>query len=99
MTPQSIRLQVASHLQDLPSDQVKELVLQWLLEPDSDLVGLSHRLEGAMELGEISVDGDFRARSEDEMIEQSLAALQQYRESDRAVSHESIKQWADRLSQ
>ncbi len=50
-----------------------------------------------MELGEVDAAGVFQARSEDEMIQQSLAALEEYRRTGRGISHEAMKQWASEL--
>jgi hypothetical protein len=43
-----------------------------------------------MEIGDFDATGAFQARSEDEMIQQSLAALEEYRSTGRAISQIGI---------
>jgi Arc/MetJ-type ribon-helix-helix transcriptional regulator len=50
-----------------------------------------------MEIGDFDAAGVFQARSEDEMIQQSLVALEEYRSNGRGISHEAMKQWASEL--
>jgi hypothetical protein len=102
MATSALRMQVAEHLQALSSDRVKSLVVQWLLETDSDLEGFQQSLtdDGSAELewGEITMEGAFRPLSEAEMIAGSMAALKQYQKTGQSFSQESMQQWADSLS-
>jgi hypothetical protein len=50
-----------------------------------------------MEMGDFDAAGAFQSRSEDEMIQQSLVALEEYRRTGRSISHEAMKQWASEL--
>jgi Arc/MetJ-type ribon-helix-helix transcriptional regulator len=50
-----------------------------------------------MEMGDFDAAGAFQTRSEDEMIQQSLVALEEYRRTGRSISHEAMKQWASEL--
>jgi putative addiction module CopG family antidote len=54
-------------------------------------------LENPLEMGEFDEDGAFQPRSEDEMVEQSLMALEAYRKTGRSISHAAMKQWASEL--
>jgi putative addiction module CopG family antidote len=56
------------------------------------------QLQAAIEFGEIDAAGEFQARSEDKMIEQSLAALREYRQTGQSIAHADIQQWADGLT-
>jgi hypothetical protein len=101
MATSALRMQVAEHLQGLSSDRVKRLVVQWLLETDSDLEGFQQSLNddsSELEWGEITMEGTFRPLSESDMIAGSLAALKQYQETGESFSQESMQQWADSLS-
>jgi putative addiction module CopG family antidote len=55
------------------------------------------QLESAIEFGEIDAAGEFQARSGDEMMAQSLAALQNYRETGESFAHADVQRWADGL--
>jgi Arc/MetJ-type ribon-helix-helix transcriptional regulator len=50
-----------------------------------------------MEMGDFDAAGVFQTRSEDEMIQQSLVALEEYRRTGRSISHDAMKQWASEL--
>jgi hypothetical protein len=50
-----------------------------------------------VEMGDFDAAGAFQSRSEDEMIQQSLVALEEYRRTGRSISHEAMKQWASEL--
>ncbi len=100
MTTQPLQLQLAEHLQALSGEQVKALILQWLLTSDATVVELNQQLmamESAMEFGEIDTDGEFHPLSEVAMVEQSLAALKHYQQTGIAISHDRIQQWASSL--
>jgi hypothetical protein len=100
MTTQPLQLQLAEHLQALSGEQVKALILQWLLTSDATVAGLNQQLiamESAMEFGEIDVDGAFHPLSEVAMIEQSLTALKHYQQTGIAIPHDRIQQWASSL--
>lgn len=102
MATSPVRMQVAERLQELSGDQVKTLVVQWLLETDGDLEGFGESLNyfsSDVEWGEIDESGSFKPLSEAEMIQQSLASLKQYRETGRSFSHESIQEWANSLNE
>jgi putative addiction module CopG family antidote len=51
----------------------------------------------SLEMGDFDAAGVFQARSEDEMIQQSLAALEEHRRTGYSISHEAMKQWATEL--
>jgi hypothetical protein len=100
MTIQPLQLQLAEHLQTLSGEQVKALVVQWLLTSDATIAGLNQHLMTAaseMEFGEIDAEGTFHPLSEAAMVEQSLAALERYRQTGGAISHDRIQQWANSL--
>lgn len=100
MTTQPLQLQLAEQLQALPGEQVKALVLQWLLTSDATIVGLNQQLmtmEAGVEIGEIDADGTLQPLSEAVMIEQSLAALKHYQQTGVAIPHDLIQQWANAL--
>jgi len=95
-----MQIQLAEHLQSLSGEQVKALILQWLLTSDASITGLNQQLmamESAMELGEIDANGQFQPLSEAAMVEQSLAALKHYQQSGAAIPHDRIQQWANSL--
>jgi hypothetical protein len=101
MAIQSLQLQLAASIQALSGDQVKALILRWLMTSDASLVQLIDHLgalETAMELGEVDADGQFQPLSEASMIERSLAALQHYQQTGIGIAHDRIQEWANSLN-
>jgi hypothetical protein len=97
MATQPLRIQLAEHLQALSGEQVKTLILQWLLTSDTTIAGLNQQLmalESTMEFGEIDANGELHPLSEGVMIEQSLAALKCYQQTGLAIP---IQQWVNSL--
>ena len=100
MASQPLQIQLAEHLQTLSGEQVKALILQWLLTSDASIAGLNQQLmamETTMELGEIDINGRFQPLSEAAMVEQSLVALEHYQQTGVAIPHDRIQQWASSL--
>jgi hypothetical protein len=100
MTVQPLHLQLAARLQTLSGEQVKALVLRWLLTSDATVAGLNQQLvaiESEVEFGEIDAEGTFHPLSEASMVEQSLAALQHYQQTGVSIDHDRIQQWANSL--
>lgn len=90
-----IRQKLAARLQDLPAEQVKQAMLQWLDEGDGNLEDLEQNLNLARQVVYGTIDGEdrFVPLTEDEMVEQSLQALAEYQESGRTISQETMEDW------
>jgi hypothetical protein len=101
MAIQPLQLQLAESIQALSGDQVKALILRWLMTSDASLIHLIDQLgalETAIELGEVDADGQFQPLSEASMIEHSLSALQHYQQTGIGIDHDRIQEWANSLN-
>jgi transcriptional regulator with AAA-type ATPase domain len=95
--------QLHAQIEAMPSDLVKEIVLSWLTNFKGNL-GEFERLiaetapqSEEYQWGEINTAQEFQLLSEEQMIAESLAALQDYQTLKRGISHQEVKQWADSL--
>jgi len=103
MTASNIRQQIFEHLEDLPGEQVKTLLLTWLTASEGNLEDFERLLmttqgaEESLEFGEIDANLNFQALTEAEMIEQSKLALEAYRREGSGVPHHRVREWANSL--
>ncbi len=105
MTASNIRQQILSHLEILPSEQVKTLLLTWLTSSEGDLEDFERLLtnlslqttEESFEFGEVDTALNFQPLTEAEMVEQSKFALVAYRSKGSGVAHNCVREWADSL--
>ncbi|WP_238360682.1 hypothetical protein [Iningainema tapete] len=87
MTASNVRQQILEHLEILPSEQVKTLLLTWLTSTSEDLEDFERLLinpsvqttEESFEFGEVDTALNFQPLTEVEMVEQSKSALEAYR--------------------
>jgi hypothetical protein len=99
------RQQLASQVQSLSGDQVKALVLGWLLETEGRVDDFGDLLEAELdaEESETCVYGDrdenlnFQPLSEEGMIAKSLQVLAEYKRTRDGVPHEHVQAWLDSL--
>ena len=105
MAVNNTRQQILDHLQALPGEQVKTLLLTWLTVSEGDLEDfeqlLSHEstqtTQEVFEYGEIDTALNFQLLTQAQMIEQSRNALEAYRRTGSGVAHERVREWADNL--
>lgn len=105
MTVNNIRQQILEHLQALPGEQVKTLLLTWLSVSEGDLEDferlLSHEFtqttEEVFEYGEIDTALNYQPLTQAQMVEQSRKALEAYRRTGSGVAHERVHEWAHSL--
>lgn len=100
----NIRHELAAIVQDLPAEKVKTAVLQWLGTEKGDIADLKQNLslepeskESQMVYGAIDTNLDFTPLTEEEMIAQSLEALNEYQQSGRGVSQQTMENWVASL--
>ncbi len=106
MTASIIRQQILEHLEALPGEQVKTLLLTWLTASEGDLEDFERLLtnqsgqtreEFSFEFGEVDAALNFQPLTEAEMVKQSQSALEAYRRKGSGVAHERVREWADSL--
>ncbi|MDJ0746733.1 MAG: hypothetical protein QNJ32_25705 [Xenococcaceae cyanobacterium MO_167.B27] len=100
----NIRHELASILQDLPAEKVKTAVIKWLSTEKGDIADLKQNLsldnesnESQMIYGSIDTNLDFIPLTSEEMITQSLEALNEYQLHRRGVSQQAMENWAASL--
>ncbi len=105
MTASNIRQQILEHIETLPPEQVKSLLLTWLTSSSGDLEDFEQLLtnqptqtaEESFEYGEIDAALNFQPITEAQMIQQSQSALEAYRRTGSGVKHDRVREWADSL--
>ena len=105
MTTGNIKQQILEHLEELPPEQVKTLLLVWLTSSSGNLEDFEQLLTNqptqaikeSLEYGEIDATLNFQALTEAEMIQQSKLALEAYRHKGSGVAHNLVRAWADNL--
>lgn len=105
MTASNIRQQLLEHLEALPGEQVKTLLLTWLTCTSGNLEDFERLLinkptqptEESLGYGEIDAALNFQPLTEAEMVQQSKSALEVYRRTGSAVEHERVREWANSL--
>jgi hypothetical protein len=103
------RQQLANQVQALNADQVKALVLGWLLDTEGRVDDFGELLEETLEteqsLSEESpiVYGDldegltFQPLEEAEMIAKSLEVLEEYKKNRQGIPNDRAQEWLDNL--
>ncbi|MEA5471902.1 MULTISPECIES: hypothetical protein [unclassified Spirulina] len=105
MTVSQTKKMIWEHINTLPGEQVKTLLLTWLINSSGDLEDFEQFLtnqttqtaENCLEYGAIDSDLNFQALTEDEMVQQSKLALESYYRKGIGITHYSIREWADSL--
>ena len=105
MTASNIRQQILEHLEILPSEEVKTLLLTWLTSSEGDLEDFERLLtnpfvqttEESFEFGEVDTALNFQPLTEAEMVQQSKSAFEAYRRKGSGVPHNLVREWADSL--
>ncbi|NEO19486.1 MAG: hypothetical protein F6J94_19620 [Moorea sp. SIO1F2] len=106
MTGSNIRQQLLDHIEALPGEEVKTILLQWLIIPSSNLEDFEKLLtnqsnqitEESFDYGEIDSGLNFQPLTEEEMVQQSILALEAYRRNGSSVDHNRVREWADSLT-
>ncbi len=105
MTANNIRQQILEHLEALPGEQVKTLLLTWLSVSEGDLQDFERLLnhestqttQELFEYGHIDTALNFQPLTQGQMVEQSQSALEMYRRTGLGVAHERVREWVDNL--
>jgi hypothetical protein len=105
MTANNIKQQILEHLEPLPPEQVKTILLTWLTSSSENLEDFEQLLinqptqdvEESFEYGEVDSGLNFQPLTEAEMIQQSKLALEDYRRKGSGVPHSIVREWADNL--
>ncbi|MEO1429307.1 MAG: hypothetical protein AAFS12_17540 [Cyanobacteria bacterium J06632_19] len=105
MTAGNIQQQILEHLEALPSEEVKTLLLTWLTNSSGNLEDFEQLLANqpnktikeSFEYGEIDTELNFQALTEAQMVKQSKLALEDYRRKGSGVAHNTVRESADSL--
>ena len=103
MTANNLRQKILERLEPLPEEQVKNLLLKWLVNSSGNLEYFEELLrnqshqntEELLDCGEIDSRLNFKPLTEEEMIHQSKLALEVYRRQGVSVPHSRVREWAN----
>ncbi|MGB3507746.1 MAG: hypothetical protein WBA93_00565 [Microcoleaceae cyanobacterium] len=103
MTGNNIKQQILEHLELLPGEKVKNLLLTWLISSSGNLEYFDKLLtnestkitEELLNFGEIDSGLNFQLLTEEEMVEQNKLALEADRRQGALVAHDRLREWAD----
>lgn len=87
-------------LLEMPSDQVKSLMLAWLRDDSLGREQFSTWVEATQpdfEWGNVTPQFNFQPLSDAEMVAQSLEALTEYRHNEQSIAHQDVAAWAESL--
>lgn len=90
--------QIADHVRELEGEQVKALVLHWLASTDGSLTEFKRLLQVEYTTDEEIIYGEFDAvlnfqpLAEEQMIHQSLEALEEYRHTGNGIAHTRVQE-------
>lgn len=100
------RQEIAEQVRGLTGDQVKTLVLNWLVATEASLMDFEQLLENeytqaphenTVIYGELDETLEFHSLTEEQMIQKSLDALEKYQTTGNAVPHHHVQEWVDSL--
>ncbi|YAF96532.1 MAG: hypothetical protein AB3A66_02245 [Nodularia sp. CChRGM 3473] len=105
MTASNIRKQIVEHIETLPGEQVKTLLLTWLTSTAASLEDFEQLLtnqstqttEESLEYGEIDTPLNFHPLTEAQMVQQSQSALETYHRTGSGIAHNRVREWVDSL--
>lgn len=105
MTVNNINQQILELIEPLPGEQVKHLLLKWLINSSGNLADFEELLgalsnqktEELLDYGEIDSALNFKPLGEEEMVRQSKLALETYRLKGVCVAHNRVREWAESL--
>ncbi|MGD1809460.1 hypothetical protein ACP6PL_29065 [Dapis sp. BLCC M126] len=105
MTTNNLRQKILERLEPLSGEQVKNLLRKWLVNSSGNLEYFEELLidefdkktEELLDYGEIDSTLDFIPLTEEEMIQKSKLALEDYRRRGVSVAHSRVREWADSL--
>jgi predicted transcriptional regulator len=87
--------EIANQIEALDSEQVKSLVLSWLVETDGNFQDFQKLVE--TQIADLDDALAVSSETEAERISQSLEALEEYKRTGQGVSHERVQAWIDSL--
>ncbi|NEP43153.1 MAG: hypothetical protein F6K35_29585 [Okeania sp. SIO2H7] len=103
MTVNNIEKQILELIEPLPGEQVKNILLKWLINSSGNLEDFEELLrdkanqktEELLDYGEIDSALNFKPLTEEEMVRKSKLALEAYRRKGVFVTHNRVREWAD----
>ncbi len=105
MTTNNLIQKILERLEPLSGEQVKNLLRKWLVNSSGNLEYFEELLidesdkktEELLDYGEIDSTLNFIPLTEEEMIQKSKLALEDYRRRGASVDHSRVREWADYL--
>ncbi|NEP78916.1 MAG: hypothetical protein F6K39_12495 [Okeania sp. SIO3B3] len=105
MTANNLRQKILERLEALPGEQVKNLLRKWLVNSSGNLEYFEELLinefhqktEELLDYGEIDSKLNFIPLTEEEMIEKSKLALEDYRRQIEKIKPQLNQDWLDSL--
>ncbi|MDJ0901609.1 MAG: hypothetical protein QNJ55_22660 [Xenococcus sp. MO_188.B8] len=98
----NIRHELAVRIHGLPAEQIKQAVLKWLDTKEGSLWDLEQTLvqetnQPQMVYGSIDNQNNFVPLDEEEMVAQSLEALDEFQRTGRSISQKTMESWVESL--
>ena len=98
----NIRYELAVLINDLPAEKLKQAVLKWLDTKEGNLWDLEQTLvqetnQPQMVYGSIDNHDNFVPLNEEEMVAQSLEALDEFQKTGRSTSQKMMESWVESL--
>ncbi len=105
MTASNIKQQILEHIEPLPPEEVKTILLTWLMSSSENLEDFEQLLinqptqadRESFEYGEVDSALNFQPLTEAETIEQTKLVLEEYRRKGSGIPHSVVREWADNL--
>ncbi|MGK7898661.1 MAG: hypothetical protein AB4372_34870 [Xenococcus sp. (in: cyanobacteria)] len=93
----NIRHELAVRIHDLPAEQIKQALLKWL-DTEGNLWDLGQTLiqetnQPQMVYGSVDDDNNFVPLNEQEMVAQSLEALDDFQQTNHGISQKTLESW------
>ncbi len=98
----NIRHELAVRIHDLPAEKIKQAVLKWLDTKEGSLWDLEQTLvqeinQSQIVYGSIDNHNNFVPLNEEEMVAQSLEALDEFQQTGQRISQKTMESWVQNL--
>ncbi len=98
----NIRHELAVRIHGLPAEQIKQAVLKWLDTKEGSLWDLEQTLvqeinQSQIVYGSIDNHNNFVPLNEEEMVAQSLEALDEFQQTGQSISQKTMESWVQNL--
>ena len=96
-----IRHELAVRIHDLPAERIKQAMLKWL-DTEGNLEDLEQTLvqetnQPQIVYGSIDNDNNFVPLTKQEMVAQSLEALDEFQKTGKSISQSTMESWVQSL--